>query len=84
MGRGRTRRGSHGRWRSGPADLAEQEPRGRLRTDGDATVGVGPSRATPTPASATRAAQKVWSTICGTTTWGTPARAAFVVVPAPP
>ncbi len=52
--------------------------------DRDSKVGVGPSCAAPMPSSATRAAQYGWSTICGTTTWGAPARAAVVVVPAPP
>jgi hypothetical protein len=36
------------------------------------------------PSSATREAQYGWSTILGTITWGAPARAAVVVVPAPP
>ena len=52
--------------------------------DRDSKVGVGPSCAAPMPSSATRAAQRGWSTIWGTTTWGAPARAAVVVVPAPP
>ena len=36
------------------------------------------------PRSATRPAQYGWSAAWGTTTWGAPARAAVVVVPAPP
>jgi hypothetical protein len=35
------------------------------------------------PRSATRLAQYGWSAHWGTTTWGTPARVAVVVVPAP-